>query len=285
MLRDAIKAGTDVGLKAKDFVENGALVPDEVMVGVILARLQEQDCKTRGWLLDGFPRTPGQAEALKAANITCDVFLQLDVSQDLLLERVIGRRLDPVTGKIYHLKYSPPETEEIRARLTQRADDTEEKFKTRIDTYLANTGSILSMFADKLVTLKVDSADQTPAKIYETIKRSLASRIAVSNIPSLSSKVAASSSSSSAKASVLELASRTVVVPPPVIDSTPKPKPAPITAISMAAAAAAATAEEASSPAASRAVPADDADNLPPPPRAKQGRRKSAFAEKATASL
>jgi adenylate kinase len=177
MLREAIKAGTEIGLQAKEFVENGALVPDEVMVGVILDRLQENDCKTRGWLLDGFPRTSGQAEALQAANITCDLFLQLDVSEELLLERVIGRRLDPETGKIYHMKYSPPESDEIRDRLTQRDDDTEEKFKTRIDTYLANTESIISHFTDKLVTVRVSSADQTPASIYETIKSTLLEKL------------------------------------------------------------------------------------------------------------
>jgi len=226
MLREAIKAGTDIGLKAKEFVENGALVPDEVMVGVILDRLQEDDCKSRGWLLDGFPRTSGQAEALKAANITCDLFLQLDVSEELLLERVIGRRLDPETGKIYHMKYSPPESDEIRDRLTQRDDDTEEKFKTRIDTYLANTESIISHFTDKLVTVSVTSADQTPASIYETIKVTLLEKLPnpESSTPAAASVVESASEPASEPASESVAEATTEPAPEAVAEPASEPE-------------------------------------------------------------
>jgi adenylate kinase len=109
---------------------------------------------------------------------------------------VIGRRLDPETGKIYHMKYSPPESDEIRDRLTQRDDDTEEKFKTRIDTYLANTESIISHFTDKLVTVSVTSADQTPSSIYETIKVTLLEKLPS---PDSSTPVAESASESAAE--------------------------------------------------------------------------------------
>lgn len=93
------------------------------------------DSKENGWLLDGYPRSLSQATALEALGFRPHIFLLLEVSEDVLVERVVGRRLDPVTGKIYHLKYSPPETQEIAARLTQRFDDTEEKAFINISLY------------------------------------------------------------------------------------------------------------------------------------------------------
>ena len=177
MLRDAIKSGSEVGLQAKAAVESGALVSDDIMVNIILARLKEPDCVSRGWLLDGFPRTSAQAQALINNGVKCDVFLQLDVSDELLLERVLGRRTDPETGKIYHMKYSPPENDEIAARLVQRADDTEEKFKTRIENYHTNLGPVLANFPDTLYSLKVTSADHTPSAIYEDIKKEIKKRV------------------------------------------------------------------------------------------------------------
>jgi adenylate kinase len=117
MLRDAIKAGSPVGVRAKEFVEGGRLVPDDLMCEVVLSRLQEADCTSRGWLLDGFPRTGAQAKALVRAGIECDAFIQLEVPDELLLDRVTGRRLDPETGKIYHLKFFPPENEEVSGLL------------------------------------------------------------------------------------------------------------------------------------------------------------------------
>ena len=105
--------------------------------------------------------------------VVCDVFIQLEVLDDLLLERVVGRRTDPETGKIYHMKFSPPETPEVKARLVQRADDTEEKFSVRLKGYHANTAAILEYFKAKLFTVKVDSASMTPAIIYDIIKAKL----------------------------------------------------------------------------------------------------------------
>ena len=178
MLRDAIKAGTDVGLKAKSYIENGALVPDEVIVGVILDRLKEDDCIQRGWLLDGFPRTAEQAEALTGNGITCDVFIFLDVDDELLLKRVVGRRLDPETGKIYHLDYfPPPDDESILARLLHRADDTAEKFTVRIKAYHDNLPTILAFYDADLLPIKVTSADSTPTMIYAEIQHALIGRL------------------------------------------------------------------------------------------------------------
>ena len=173
MLRDAIAQKTETGLKAKDFVENGKLVPDEIIISVIIERLKQHDCVTKGWLLDGFPRSAGQAEALQKNGVVCDVFIQLEVLDELLLERIVGRRTDPETGKIYHMKFSPPESTEVAARLVQRADDTEEKFSVRLKGYHANTAAILEYFKPKLFTVKVESASMTPAKIYDIIKSKL----------------------------------------------------------------------------------------------------------------
>jgi adenylate kinase len=92
-----------MGLLAKSFMDKGQLVPDDVIIGVVLARMNEDDCMLNGWLLDGFPRTAAQAVALLEAGLKCDKFIFLDVPDSALVERVVGRRSDPVTGKIYHV--------------------------------------------------------------------------------------------------------------------------------------------------------------------------------------
>lgn len=182
MLRDAIAQKTETGLKAKDFVENGKLVPDEIIISVIIERLKQPDCVSKGWLLDGFPRSAGQAEALQINGVICDVFIQLDVLDELLLERVVGRRTDPETGKIYHMTFSPPESEEVKARLVHRADDTEEKFTVRLKGYHSNTAAILEYFSSKLFTVKVESGSTKPAMIYEIIKKKLDSLYATKKL-------------------------------------------------------------------------------------------------------
>ncbi|KAI5668135.1 hypothetical protein M9H77_17988 [Catharanthus roseus] len=156
LLRAEIAAGTDNGKRAKEYMEKGQLVPDEIVVTMVKDRLLCPDSLDKGWLLDGYPRSSSQANALKALGFQPDLFILLEVPEGLLVERVVGRRLDPVTGKIYHLKYSPPETEEIAARLTQRFDDTEEKVKLRLRTHNQNVESVLSMYED--ITVKVDGS-------------------------------------------------------------------------------------------------------------------------------
>jgi len=153
MLRAAVKAGTDVGKKAKEYMDGGKLVPDEVIIGIVKDRLEEDDCKTKGWLLDGFPRTRVQAQALEEAGIVADCFVFLDVPDEVLVERVVGRRTDPVTGKIYHMTFAPPETEEIAGRLTQRSDDTEEKVKVRLEQFHANVAAVKGSYSDIMVSL------------------------------------------------------------------------------------------------------------------------------------
>mmetsp|Transcript_32547 Transcript_32547/g.40891 ORF Transcript_32547/g.40891 Transcript_32547/m.40891 type:complete len:740 (-) Transcript_32547:287-2506(-) len=153
MLRDAASEGTELGLTAKGFMDKGELVPDELIVGVVKERLQQQDCMERGWLLDGFPRTRAQADALVAEGIKVDSFVLLDVPDDVLIKRVVGRRMDPETGKIYHMDFNPPETEEIAARVIQRDDDTEEKAQTRLKNFYQYTDSIKSVYQAQLLSL------------------------------------------------------------------------------------------------------------------------------------
>lgn len=170
MLRAAVAAGTDVGKQAKDFMDSGKLVPDEVIIGVVKDRLEESDCAESGWLLDGFPRTPAQAEALADAGVSADCFIFLNVPDDVLVERVVGRRTDPETGKIYHMTFSPPEDEEVLARLEQRSDDTEEKVKVRLEQFHANVEAVKGSYTD--IAVEVDGTrkpDEVSATIMESI--------------------------------------------------------------------------------------------------------------------
>uniref|UniRef100_A0A1J3GJ51 adenylate kinase n=1 Tax=Noccaea caerulescens TaxID=107243 RepID=A0A1J3GJ51_NOCCA len=153
LLRAEIASGSVNGKRAKEYMEKGQLVPDEIAVMMVKDRLSQSDSEQNGWLLDGYPRSSSQATALKGFGFQPDLFIVLEVPEDILIERVVGRRLDPVTGKIYHLKYSPPETEQIAARLTQRFDDTEEKAKLRLKTHNENVRDVLSMYDD--ITIKI----------------------------------------------------------------------------------------------------------------------------------
>mmetsp|Transcript_26448 Transcript_26448/g.41500 ORF Transcript_26448/g.41500 Transcript_26448/m.41500 type:complete len:221 (+) Transcript_26448:135-797(+) len=170
MLRAAVAAGSDVGIEAKDFMDAGKLVPDGVIIGIVKDRLQESDCVKSGWLLDGFPRTPAQAEALADAGVSADCFVFLNVPDDVLVERVVGRRTDPETGKIYHMTFSPPEDEEVLARLEQRSDDTEEKVKVRLEEFRANIDAVKGVYKD--ISVEVDGAnepEEVSAAIVEAI--------------------------------------------------------------------------------------------------------------------
>lgn len=175
MLRAAVAAETDVGKQAKDFMDAGKLVPDEVIIGVVKDRLDESDCVESGWLLDGFPRTPGQAEALADAGVSADCFIFLNVPDDVLVERVVGRRTDPETGKIYHMTFSPPEDEEVLARLEQRSDDTEEKVKVRLEQFHANVDAVKGGYTD--IYVEVDGTKK-PDEVLETIVTAIDSVLA-----------------------------------------------------------------------------------------------------------
>ena len=170
LLRAAVAEGTGPGLEAKEYMDAGKLVPDEVVVTMVKDRLAQPDAQDGGWLLDGYPRSKSQADAITAAGIVPEVFILLDVPDEVLIDRVIGRRLDPETGKIYHMTFAPPPPE-IADRLTQRSDDTEEKARTRLGVYYDNIDAIKDAYSGCIV--KVDgnrSKDEVGAEISSILK-------------------------------------------------------------------------------------------------------------------
>jgi adenylate kinase len=156
MLRAATEAGTKLGLEAKSCMNAGKLVPDEVVIGLVEERLGAPDA-TKGFILDGFPRTTAQADALGATlerlGRPLDRVLQIEVPNDLLAERAVLRRTDKRTGQIYHLKYSPPPPD---AELEHRADDREETVKKRLDQYESLTAALLPYYDRLGLLVRVD---------------------------------------------------------------------------------------------------------------------------------
>lgn len=162
MLRAAVKAGTALGKSADDFMKRGLLVPDEVVIGMVVERIAEADARN-GFMLDGFPRTRPQAEALDRAlaeaGVDLDAVVLIEVPDEFIVERITGRRTDPVTGTIYHLKFSPPPAE-VAERLVQRADDTEEACRTRLAKYHSETAPIVPFYEQKGVLKRVDGVGE-----------------------------------------------------------------------------------------------------------------------------
>ncbi len=154
--RIAMKQGTPLGLKAKEFVDAGLLVPDDVTIGIVRERLQQQDCR-EGFMLDGFPRTISQAEALDeivaALETRIDHVVNLKVGRELLLDRLTGRRICRSCGATYHVMFNPPAKEGVCDRcggeLYQRSDDTQEKVGTRLDEYINKTAPLLEYYRNK----------------------------------------------------------------------------------------------------------------------------------------
>jgi adenylate kinase len=176
MLRAEAKAGTALGKEADGFMKAGQLVPDQIMIGMILERIARPDC-AKGFMLDGFPRTRPQAEALDAAvtkaGVGLDAVVLIEVPDALLEERAVGRRSDPETGTIYHLKYNPP-PKDIEGRLVHRKDDTAEAVKTRIAKYHSETAPIVPFYADKGILKRVDGVGDPEAisqRIAAALKR------------------------------------------------------------------------------------------------------------------
>ena len=145
MLRDEVRRKTPLGLKVDAIMKSGQLVPDEVMVALIINRISQDDAKKKGVLLDGFPRTLAQAQAITKAGINFDAMIVLDVSDDVLMERSAGRRLDPTTGEIYHLVHLPPPVS-IMNRLVIRPDDQPAKQRFRIQIYKNERDALLQHF-------------------------------------------------------------------------------------------------------------------------------------------
>ena len=176
MFRAAVAAGTPLGLEAQKHMSLGNLVPDEVTIGLVLERIQQGDA-AKGFMLDGFPRTVPQAEALHAAlasaGLSLDVVLVLEVPDNLIVDRIVGRRSDPETGTIYHLKFNPPPAE-IVDRLVHRKDDTEDACRTRLGAYHEMTAPIIPFYAEKGLVTAVDgvgSPSEVTARITSALQR------------------------------------------------------------------------------------------------------------------
>ena len=149
MLRAAIKAGTPLGIEAKKVMDAGCLVSDEIIIGLVKDRLQQDDCRA-GYLFDGFPRTLPQAEAMKVAGAVIDFVLEIDVADSEIVERMSGRRVHPASGRTYHVKFNPPKVEgkdDVTGDdLVQRDDDLEETVKRRLQIYHSQTKPLIEYY-------------------------------------------------------------------------------------------------------------------------------------------
>ena len=175
MLRAAVAEGTELGKQADGFMKAGALVPDDVVIGMVIDRIGKPDA-AKGFMLDGFPRTRPQAEALDAAlakaGAALDRVLLIEVPDSLIVERIVGRRTDPQTGSIYHMSFKPPPAE-IAGRLVQRKDDTEEACRARLDKYHSETTPIIPFYEQKGVLVRVNgdgAPDQVTRRIVDALR-------------------------------------------------------------------------------------------------------------------
>ena len=159
IIREALKTGTEMGEKAKKFIDAGALVPDEVVIGIIKERLAKSDCKD-GFILDGFPRTVPQAEALDGMGITLDSVVSIEVSDDAIVERMSGRRVCSSCGASYHVKHNPSKDgvrcDNCATELTVRSDDAPEVVLSRLEVYHGTTEPLKEFYAQKGILKLVD---------------------------------------------------------------------------------------------------------------------------------
>ena len=174
MLRTAVAAGTELGKQADGFMRAGQLVPDDLVIAMIIERTAQQDC-ARGFILDGFPRTRPQAEALavdlKKAAVNLDAVVLIEVPDSRIVERVTGRRMDPETGDIYHVQFRPPPAE-IASRCAQRKDDTEGACTARLEKYHAETAPIIPFYSEQGLLKRVDG-DTMPEVVTSRIAETL----------------------------------------------------------------------------------------------------------------
>ncbi|MBK9441931.1 MAG: adenylate kinase [Comamonadaceae bacterium] len=151
MLRAAVKAGTPLGLQAKQVMDAGGLVSDDLIINLVKERITQADC-ANGFLFDGFPRTIPQADAMKAAGVKLDYVLEIDVPFEAIVERMGGRRSHPPSGRTYHVKFNPPKVAGIDdvtgEPLVQRDDDKEETVKKRLDVYSAQTRPLVEYYSN-----------------------------------------------------------------------------------------------------------------------------------------
>jgi len=150
MLRAAVKAGTALGREAKKFMDAGALVPDEVIIGLVEERIKQPDCAT-GFLFDGFPRTIPQAEAMRHAGVDLDFVIEIDVPDDEIIRRLSGRRVHAGSGRTYHVHFNPPKVvgkDDVSGEdLIQRDDDREETVNKRLQVYHSQTKQLVDYYS------------------------------------------------------------------------------------------------------------------------------------------
>ena len=176
MLREAVKNGTKSGLEAKSYMDSGALVPDEVVIGILKDRIAEDDCK-EGYILDGFPRTVPQAEALDKMGVKIDMVLEIAVADEKITQRLSGRRVCEDCGNSYHTEYKPTKVEGIcdkcGGKTVQRKDDAPETVLSRLETYHKQTAPLKDYYAAKGLLKTVEgqeTVEETSALVLEALK-------------------------------------------------------------------------------------------------------------------
>lgn len=152
MLRSAVDNKTKLGLEAKSFMTQGKLVPDSIIINLVKNRINEEDC-IKGFMLDGFPRTVNQAKALDDANIRIDYVISIEVTDEVIVERLSGRRVHPSSGRTYHIKFNPPKTDNkddvTNEDLITREDDKKETILNRLATFHESTKPLINFYMDK----------------------------------------------------------------------------------------------------------------------------------------
>lgn len=174
LFRSNIKNETELGLKVKDILASGGLVPDSVTIEMVRNRLREPDCR-KGFILDGFPRTIPQADAL-AGMTDLDAVVDFRIAKEEVVKRLSGRRMCPSTGRIYHIVFNPPKVEgkddETGEDLIQRPDDREEAIMHRLDVYTEQTEPLVKYYDDKGLIRAID-ATAKPEEVFELLKAAL----------------------------------------------------------------------------------------------------------------
>jgi len=172
LLRSQAEEGTELGIQAQEFMGRGELVPDDLVIGMVKDVLSDPEVQQCGWMLDGYPRTLAQAQAMKENNILIDKMIILDIEDELLFKRITGRRMDPVTKSIYHIEFNPAPTEEITNRLIIRKDDNENALKKRLQEYHNNIQLIKDFYGNDL-KLDIINANRDVEEVYSDVAFSL----------------------------------------------------------------------------------------------------------------